>query len=95
VTGAPVLLVDDHGLFAQSVQIGLHAAGVSARRVHPGSAAAILGECASAAPATVLLDLRLGTGDDGVPIDGLDLVAPVVAAGCQVVVVTAETGDDI
>ncbi|MGK5169459.1 LuxR C-terminal-related transcriptional regulator [Geodermatophilus sp. CPCC 205761] len=89
----PVLLVDDHSLFAQSIEIGLRAAGIPASRVPPRSAAEIEQTCAAAAPATVLLDLRLGTGVDDVPIDGLDLVGPLTAAGCRVVVVTGETGD--
>ncbi|MBN1093136.1 response regulator transcription factor [Blastococcus sp. TML/M2B] len=93
MTGSPVLLVDDHALFAQSVQIGLRAAGIPADRVTARTASGILAGCAAAAPATVLLDLRLGTGDDGVPIDGLDLVEPVTATGCRVVVVTGETED--
>jgi DNA-binding NarL/FixJ family response regulator len=62
--------------------------------VRPRSAAEIVAECAAAAPTTVLLDLRLGTGVDGVPIDGLDLVGPITTTGCRVVVVTGETGDD-
>lgn len=95
MTGTPVLLVDDHALFAQSVQIGLGAAGIPARRVTPHSAAEIVDACRRAAPATVLLDLRLGTDADGVPIDGLDLVQPITAAGCRVAVVTAESGDAI
>ena len=94
MTGSPVLLVDDHSLFAQSVEIGLRAADIPARRVEPRSAAEIAAACSAAAPATVLLDLRLGTDADGVPIDGLDLVGPITAAGCLVVVVTGETGDD-
>jgi len=89
----PVLLVDDHSLFAQAVGVGLGAAGIPARRVVPRSAAEIVETAAAAAPATVLLDLRLGTGEDGVALDGLDLVAPITAHGCRVVVVTGETGD--
>jgi DNA-binding NarL/FixJ family response regulator len=89
----PVLLVDDHSLFAQSVEIGLRSVGIPAVRVPPRSAPDIEQSCAGAAPATVLLDLRLGPDTDGVPIDGLDLVAPLTAAGCRVVVVTGETGD--
>jgi DNA-binding NarL/FixJ family response regulator len=88
-----VLLVDDHSLFAQSVEIGLRAAGIPAVRVPPTSAGDIERACAASAPATVLLDLRLGSGTDDVPIEGLDLVAPLTAAGCRVVVVTGETGD--
>lgn len=95
MTGSPVLLVDDHALFAQSVQIGLRAAGIPAARVPARTAADIVTGCAAVAPATVLLDLRLGTGADGIPIDGLDLVGPVTATGCRVVVVTGEAGDAI
>ena len=95
MSGTTVLLVDDHSLFAQSVQIGLRAAGIPAQRIEPRSAAEIVAACSAAAPATVLLDLRLGTGVDGIPIDGLDLVAPVTASGCRVVVVTGETGDGV
>jgi DNA-binding NarL/FixJ family response regulator len=69
VTGAAVLIVDDHSLFAQAVEIGLRAAGLPARRVEPRSAGDIVAECSAAEGATVLLDLRLGTGIDGVPID--------------------------
>jgi DNA-binding NarL/FixJ family response regulator len=93
--GMPVLLVDDHSLFAQSVQIGLRTAGIQAERLFPRSAADIVASVAEAAPATVVLDLRLGSGVDGVPIDGLDLVAPLAALGCRVVVLTAETGDGV
>jgi DNA-binding NarL/FixJ family response regulator len=95
MNGSPVLLVDDHSLFAQSVAIGLRSAGIPAGRIEPRTAAGILAECSTAAPATVLLDLRLGTGVDGLRIDGLDLVGPITASGCRVVVVTGETGDDI
>lgn len=95
MSGPPVLLVDDHALFAQAVQIGLCAAGVPARRVAPRSAGQIVADCTASGPATVLLDLRLGGGDDGVAIDGLELVGPIAAAGCQVVVVTGETGDQV
>jgi DNA-binding NarL/FixJ family response regulator len=95
MSGTPALLVDDHSLFAQSVEIGLRAAGIPARRIEPRSAVEIVAECSATAPATVLLDLRLGTDADGVPIHGLDLVGPITAAGCRVVVVTGETGDDV
>jgi DNA-binding NarL/FixJ family response regulator len=91
----PLLLVDDHALLAQALQIGLRAAGLAAERVHPSSASEVVARATAAAPATVALDLRLGTGSDGVPIDGLDLVVPLTAAGCRVVVLTAETGDAV
>ncbi|WP_029431786.1 response regulator transcription factor [Blastococcus sp. URHD0036] len=95
MSGEDVLLVDDHALFAQALQLGLAATGIPARRIAPTSAAAIVGACSAAAPATVLLDLRLGSGEDGEPIDGLDLVGPLTGAGCRVVVVTGEVGDAV
>jgi DNA-binding NarL/FixJ family response regulator len=91
--GTAVLLVDDHALFAQAVRISLRAAGIAAEHAVPRSGAQIIEAAAAAAPATVLLDLRLGTGEDGEPLDGVDLVGPIAATGCRVVVVTGETGD--
>jgi DNA-binding NarL/FixJ family response regulator len=88
-----VLLVDDHALFAQAVEIGLRAAGIEAQRVVPRSAAQIVAAAVEAGAVTVLLDLGLGTGEDGEPLEGLDLVGPLTAQGCRVVVVTGETGD--
>ena len=88
-----VLLVDDHALFAQAVEIGLRAAGIEAQRVVPRSAAQIVAAAVEAGAVTVLLDLGLGTGEDGEPLDGLVLVGPLRAQGCRVVVMTGETGD--
>lgn len=86
----PVVVVDDHVLFAQSVSLALESRGASVTRVTPSSAAAVLDACRSVAPATVLLDLHLGAD-----LDGLDLVEPLVALRCLVVVLTGEQGDDI
>lgn len=91
----PVLVVDDHVLFAQSVALALESTGATVELVPPTSAAAVLAACRAAAPATVLLDLRLGVTSDGSPLDGLDLIAPVAAAGCRVLVLTGERGDDV
>jgi DNA-binding NarL/FixJ family response regulator len=91
----PVLLVDDHALFAQAVEMTLRTSGIPARRVVPRSVEQIVAAAAEAAGATVLLDLRLGTGAGGEPLDGLDLVGPLTAQGCRVVVVTGEAGDAI
>ena len=95
MSGGGVLLVDDHALFAQALQVSLTAAGLPATRVTLNSAAGITATCAAAAPATVLLDLPLGVAADGEVLDGLDLVAPLTGAGCRVVVVTGEVGDAV
>ncbi|KQS63611.1 LuxR C-terminal-related transcriptional regulator [Modestobacter sp. Leaf380] len=91
----PVLVVDDHVLFAQSIALALEALGSRVVLVAPDSAGAVLDACRDAAPATVLLDLRLGPAVDGTALHGLDLVADVVATGCRVVVLTGEQGDDV
>ncbi|MPQ96792.1 response regulator [Modestobacter sp. I12A-02628] len=93
-TAVPVLLVDDHVLLAQAVQFALRTAGIEASVVAPDSADAVLTAARAVAPATVLLDLRLGV-PGGTVLDGLDLVAPLVAAGCTVVVLTAEPAGSV
>lgn len=90
-----VLVVDDHVLFAQAVALALESRGSSPVLVSPRSAAQVVDACGRAAPAVVLLDLRLGTGEDGEHLDGLDLVAEVASTGCRVIVLTGEQGDHV
>ncbi|SCX57195.1 DNA-binding response regulator, NarL/FixJ family, contains REC and HTH domains [Klenkia marina] len=91
----PVLVVDDHVLFAQSVALALESTGAVVQIVAPTSAAEVLRAARDAAPATVLLDLRLGPAGDEPSLSGLDLVGPLVAADCRVLVLTGERGDDV
>ncbi|MCW2772563.1 MAG: degU 1 [Nocardioides sp.] len=83
-----VVLIEDHALFAESLELALTLEGYDVRRaVLPedgGSTAAMIAGLVRMRPRIVLLDLNLGPCGDGVR-----MIAPLVSAGVQVVVVTA------
>lgn len=83
---APVLVVDDHDLVATSLVLALRSRGHAARRCAVDSPETVLAEASASVPGAVLLDLDLG-GFDGEP-----LVAPLVALGWRVLVVSGATG---
>ncbi len=81
-----VLIIEDHALFSESLELALSIEGYDARRVSMpanGSVSTLLNAATRLRPRIVLLDLDLGP--DG---DGVRLIAPLVQAGIQVVVVT-------
>ena len=85
-----VLIIDDHELVGTSLTLGLRSADVDAH--WSGSAAAGAGILAAAGrlrPGLALLDLDLGDDAKGRPVDGIDLVAPLVAAGWRVLILSA------
>lgn len=88
-TELQVAIVDDHLLFAQTLELALTREGYRATRVElPESstqpAAPVLQSLLGLKPDVVLLDLDLGAAGDG-----LTLIEPTVKAGMDVVVVTA------
>jgi two-component system nitrate/nitrite response regulator NarL len=78
-----VLIVEDHTLLAQSLSLALRAEGFAVEIAALTDRAQLLAEVSADAPALVLLDLELGELGDGT-----ELVAPLVAAGSRVLVVT-------
>jgi two-component system nitrate/nitrite response regulator NarL len=84
-----ILLIDDHPLFAESLDLALSRAGYEVRRADvptsPGRSANLLAQVSRGRPGIVLLDLDLGQFGDGAR-----LVPPLVQSGCAVVVVTAD-----
>jgi two-component system nitrate/nitrite response regulator NarL len=82
-----ILIIEDHALFAESLELALSLEGYDVRRApHPVAGAsmnAMLAAVLRMRPRIVLLDLDLGYYGDGAPI-----IAPLAAAGIQVVVVT-------
>jgi len=83
-----IVLVDDHVLFAESLATVLEIEGYCAHRIRleqlKKSIAQLSGEIVRLRPGIVLLDLDLA------PLgSGLDLIAPLAAAGITVVVVTS------
>lgn len=82
-----VLIVDDHALIAQGVQIALEAEGMEARVCAPTTAAEVIDEARSMEPSVVLLDLQLG-GEIGTSIP---LIGPLSETGAAVLVLTGVT----
>jgi two-component system, NarL family, nitrate/nitrite response regulator NarL len=85
-----VILIEDHALFAESLELALTLEGYAVRRVpiveHGESARALVATVVRLVPRIVLLDLDLGRIGDGVR-----LIAPMAKTGVNVVVVTAST----
>ncbi|GAA5109401.1 response regulator transcription factor [Alloalcanivorax gelatiniphagus] len=83
-----VLIIDDHVLLAESMELALSLEGYDVRRLdlpaEGGSLATLRSLALRANPRTVLLDLDLGRFGDG-----MNLVAPLAKAGINVVVLTA------
>lgn len=82
-----VLIVEDHQLFAESLELALHMEGYDVRRL-PGAITShqVLVGVTRFQPRVVLLDLDLG------PLgDGARLANPIARTGANVVVVTAST----
>lgn len=81
-----VLIVEDHALFGESLELALTLEGydVQCVPIGEGGAHALLTAVIRARPRIVLLDLDLGGVGDGVR-----LITPMVRAGVDVVVVTA------
>lgn len=85
-----ILIVEDHRLFAEAVDLALTGEGYDVRRIEvpadPGSPGALVAAILKQEPLVVLLDLDLGRFGDGVR-----LIEPIARAGANVVVVTGST----
>jgi two-component system, NarL family, nitrate/nitrite response regulator NarL len=83
-----ILIVEDHVLFAESLDLALSVEGYDVRRIDvpedATSAGTLLASLLRLRPRIVLLDLDLGGFGDGTR-----LIAPLAKAGANVVVVTA------
>ncbi|GAA5141831.1 response regulator transcription factor [Nocardioides marinquilinus] len=81
-----VLIVDDHALFAESLELALSLEGYDVRRNPPGvaSSSVVLSQVRRMRPRVVLLDLDLGPMGDGAR-----LVHPIASTGANVVIVTS------
>lgn len=83
-----VVLVEDHQLFAESLDVAMTIEGYDVRRISPPEsvthANTLLPAILRAQPRIVLLDLDLGPAGSAIP-----LIEPIVRTGAAVVVVTA------
>jgi two-component system nitrate/nitrite response regulator NarL len=85
-----ILLLEDHALFAESLDLALTMEGYDVRRfpvpARPVSTASVISAAVRIRPRIVLLDLDLGGFGDGA-----ELIRPLARSGANVVVVTAAT----
>jgi len=85
-----VLIVEDHVLFAESLELALSMEGYDVRRLglpeSGGSMSTLLSATIRAHPRVVLLDLDLGRFGDGA-----HLIGPMAGAGISVLVITSST----
>lgn len=85
-----VLIVEDHVLFAESLELALSVEGYDVRRMSvPDIAtanASVLAAAMAHRPRIALLDLDLGTLGDGI-----NLITPLAKAGVHVVVITGSS----
>jgi DNA-binding NarL/FixJ family response regulator len=85
-----VLIIEDHTLFAESMELTLSMEGYDVRRLplptEGGSMSTIRSAALRANPRTVILDLDLGRFGDGTT-----LINPLARSGANVVVVTASS----
>jgi two-component system, NarL family, nitrate/nitrite response regulator NarL len=85
-----ILIVEDHVLFAESLELVLSIEGYDVRRIevpdNASSPGTLLSFLVRQRPRIVLLDLDLGGFGDG-----MRLIAPLAKVGANVVVVTAST----
>lgn len=85
-----IVIIEDHALFAESLELTLAREGYDVRRLElpdeGGSLATLRAGAIRLHPRIVLLDLDLGRLGDG-----LSLVGPLAQSGINVVVVTAST----
>jgi two-component system, NarL family, nitrate/nitrite response regulator NarL len=88
--GFRVSIIEDHALFAESLELALSMEGYDVRRLHlppeGGSAAQLVAAATRLHPRVVLVDLDLGRFGDGARI-----IRPIAQSGANVVVVTAST----
>ncbi|WP_205471493.1 response regulator transcription factor [Nocardioides sp. SYSU D00038] len=84
-----IVIVEDHVLFAESLELALFVEGYDVRRIpvpdSPGSPGALLASIVRVRPRVVLLDLDLGGFGDGVR-----LIRAIAESGANVVVVTGD-----
>jgi DNA-binding NarL/FixJ family response regulator len=92
--GTTILVIDDQQLVASTLAYSLRDNGFDAHYLLVTDLEAVQTAALAYLPGLVLLDLDLGAGPGGEPLDGVDLIVPLRAQGWTVLVVTGTTDLD-
>jgi DNA-binding NarL/FixJ family response regulator len=92
--GRTILVIDDQQLIASTLVYSLRDHGVPAHYLLVTDLEAVETAALAYLPGLVLLDLDLGDGPDGEPLNGVDLIVPLRAQGWTVLVITGTTDLD-
>jgi DNA-binding NarL/FixJ family response regulator len=92
--GRTILVIDDQQLVASTLTYSLRDHGFDAHYLLITDLEAVQTAALAYLPGLVLLDLDLGAGPDGEPMDGVDLIVPLRAQGWTVLVITGATDLD-
>lgn len=87
-TGYPVLVIDDHELFATSLRMALRMKGFDARQAEVGKLPEVLAQRCPRGGGLVVLGLDLSRDARGNRVRGADLVRGLRAQGWQILVVS-------
>ena len=91
---ATILVVDDQQLVSSALAFILRDKGFDAHSIPVTDLDAVQTAALAYLPGLVLLDLDLGSGPDGHPLDGVDLIGPLRAQGWTVLVITGTASLD-
>jgi two-component system nitrate/nitrite response regulator NarL len=83
-----VLIVEDHVLLSTTLSMALRGHGIESRRCDGATPEAVRVAASGVAPGVALVDVDLGSGPNGEPRSGIDLVPVLVGDGWRVVVMT-------
>jgi DNA-binding NarL/FixJ family response regulator len=89
-----ILVIDDQQLIASTLAYSLRDNGFDAQYLVVSDLEALETAALAYLPGVVLLDLDLGAGPDGEPLDGVELIVPLRAQGWTVLVITGTTNLD-
>ena len=85
-TSATILVIDELLLVSSALAHTLKGKGFDAASLRVTNLKAMQTDASAHRPGLVLLDLDLGFGPDGKPIDGVDLIGPLCEQGWTVMV---------
>ncbi|GLU47145.1 LuxR C-terminal-related transcriptional regulator [Nocardiopsis ansamitocini] len=90
-TDPAVFIIDDHALISTTIEFTLKGRGINAVRAQVLGKTQLQGQAATLQPGLVLLDLDLGNGVDGRPLDAATLAGEFVVQGWTVLILTGST----